>query len=57
MPFKSEAQRKFLFANKPNVAREFANATPEGTNLPERVREKKRKSRREAIERSLNKGD
>ena len=36
MPFKSEAQRKFLFAKHPSVAREFAAKTPKGAKLPER---------------------
>jgi len=36
-PFRSEAQRKFLFAKHPYVAREFAAATPKGKKLPKRV--------------------
>lgn len=38
MPFKSESQRKFLFANEPKVAEEFAEATPKGKDLPEHVK-------------------
>lgn len=38
MPFKSEAQRRYLFAKHPDVAREFAAATPENTRLPEHVK-------------------
>lgn len=38
MPFKSEAQRRFLFAKHPDVAREFAAATPKGKELPEHVK-------------------
>ena len=41
MPFKSEAQRKWLEKNKPEVAREFAAATPQGAKLPKRVPSKK----------------
>lgn len=37
MPFKSQAQRRYLFAKEPKVAREFAAATPPGAKLPERV--------------------
>lgn len=37
MPFKSNAQRKFLFANNPEVAKEFAAHTPKGAKLPEHV--------------------
>jgi len=40
MPFKSEAQRKFLFAKEPKVAKEFASATPKGKKLPKKVKKK-----------------
>lgn len=39
MPFRSEAQRKFLFAKHPEVAREFAAATPKGKETAEEGRE------------------
>ena len=39
-PFKSEAQRRFLFARHPEIAREFAANTPKGTKLPEHVHHK-----------------
>lgn len=42
MPFKSQAQRKFLFANKPKIASEFASKTPKGKKLPARAKKKKR---------------
>ena len=42
MPFKSEAQRKYLYAKKPKVAEEFAKKTPKGTSLPKKVRKKVR---------------
>lgn len=37
MPFKSKAQQGYLFAKKPEVAREFASKTPKSaySNLPE----------------------
>ena len=41
MPFKSQAQRRYLFAQHPTIAAEFAAATPKGTKLPERVSGKK----------------
>ena len=41
MPFKSEAQRKFMFKNKPAMAKEWEAATPAGAKLPERVGKKK----------------
>ena len=40
-PFRSEAQRRFLFARKPKVAREFASKTPKGKKLPERLTKRK----------------
>jgi len=43
MPFKSEAQRKWMHKNKPKMAAEFEDATPKGANLPERVGRKKGK--------------
>jgi len=49
MPFKSDAQRRFLFAKHPEVAREFADATPKGAKLPEHVGDKKSKKEASAI--------
>lgn len=40
MPFKSNAQRRFLFATDPETAKEFAAKTPRGKKLPEHVRHK-----------------
>lgn len=46
MPFKSEAQRRYLFANEPKVAKRFAeDAKKQGIltrNLPEKVAKKKK---------------
>jgi len=41
MPFKSESQRKFLYAKKPKIAKEFASKTSKGKHLPEKVKKKK----------------
>lgn len=38
MPMKSDAQRRFLWAKHPRLAREFENATPKGKDLPEHVK-------------------
>lgn len=38
MPFKSESQRKYLYANNPKVAKEFSDKTLKGTKLPEKVK-------------------
>lgn len=43
-PFASEAQRRYLFAKEPEVAREFASKTPRGKKLPQHVKKKKKKS-------------
>ena len=48
MPFKSQAQRRYLFAQHPDIAAEFAAATPKGTRLPERVSGTKPKSEKQA---------
>ena len=41
MPFKSEAQRRALYAKDPKLAKEFAKHTPKGAKLPERVSKSK----------------
>jgi hypothetical protein len=41
MPFKSEAQRKWMYANHPEMAKEWSEHTPKGTKLPEHVKHKK----------------
>jgi hypothetical protein len=41
MPFKSQAQRKFMYAKKPKLAKEFESKTPKGKKLPKKVKRKK----------------
>jgi len=36
MPFKSEAQRRFLYAFYPKLAKEFEKKTPKGKKLPKK---------------------
>lgn len=43
MPFKSKAQRRFMYARHPELAEEFEAATPKGKKLPEKVKSKKKK--------------
>lgn len=38
MPFKSEAQRKFLFAKHPKIAKKFAKITPKEKKLPKKLK-------------------
>jgi hypothetical protein len=51
MPFKSEAQRRYLFAKEPEVAKEFAKATPKGKKLPEHVKKSHVRGIADALER------
>ena len=46
MPFKSKAQAKYMFAKKPELAKEFAAATPSIKKLPEHVKKKPTKKRK-----------
>lgn len=39
MPFKSKAQARYLFANEPDVAKEFAEKTKDFKKLPERKKQ------------------
>jgi hypothetical protein len=43
MPFKSEAQRRYLYAVAPEVAKKLAKKTPKGADLPEHVSSKDKK--------------
>ena len=40
MPFVSQAQRRYLYAKHPEVAKEFASKTPKGEKLPEYSKKK-----------------
>jgi hypothetical protein len=53
MPFKSDAQRRYLFAKEPAVAAEFASKTPKGADLPEKVGKKAKKRKKFARNRSI----
>lgn len=37
MPFKSEAQRRFMYATDKKLAKKFEKHTPKGKKLPEKV--------------------
>lgn len=37
MPFRSQAQRGFLFAKHPDIAKRFASETPKNAKLPYHV--------------------
>jgi hypothetical protein len=38
MPFKSQAQRRFMYSQHPELAKEFEDKTPKDEKLPEHVR-------------------
>jgi len=38
MPYKSQAQRKYMYANKPKLAKKFSHHTPKGKKLPKKVK-------------------
>lgn len=45
MPFKSRAQQKYMFANMPAIAKEFAAKTKNFKKLPEHVKKPKTKKK------------
>ena len=45
MPFKSQAQRAFMYANHPKLAKEFEKATPKDKKLPSHVNNSKHKGK------------
>jgi hypothetical protein len=55
MPFKSQAQRRWMYANHPEMAEEWSEHTPKGAKLPERVKHKKAENAIDpALEQALN---
>ena len=40
-PFQSESQRRYLWANEPEVAKRWAKETPKGKKLPYHKKKKK----------------
>lgn len=42
MPMKSQAQRAYLHAKHPKIAKEFESKTPKGKKLPKKVKQKKK---------------
>jgi hypothetical protein len=43
MPMRSKAQRRFLHAKYPGIAKRFEAETPKGAKLPEHVKKKRKK--------------
>lgn len=42
MPFSSQRQRRWMYANEPEMARRWEKKTPKGKPLPKKARKKKR---------------
>lgn len=42
MPFKSQKQRAYMYANEPKLAKEFEAKTPKGKKLPKKVKKGKK---------------
>jgi hypothetical protein len=50
MPFKSEAQRRWMWANDPKMAQRWADHTPKGADLPKYVSDEKEKEKKAHFE-------
>lgn len=44
MPFKSQAQRKWMYSTHPKMAKEWEDHTPKGKKLPTRKKKMKKKT-------------
>ena len=51
MPFKSKAQKKYLYATNPKLAKKFQKKTPKGTRLPNKVRRKAKGGTKKKVQR------
>ncbi|MHB8484012.1 MAG: hypothetical protein ACYDBV_15045 [Nitrospiria bacterium] len=54
MPFASKAQSRFMFANHPQIAKEFAAKTPSIKKLPEHVGKEGMRSALKSQSRKMN---
>ena len=43
MPFKSQAQRKWMYENHPEMAKRWEKHTPKGKKLPKHVKKGKKR--------------
>ena len=48
MPFKSQSQRRYLYATHPQMAREWESETPKGKKIPEKVKKRVNKKKKGA---------
>jgi hypothetical protein len=57
MPFQSQAQRGYMFVHHPEIAKEFAAATPKGKKLPyHKKKSNPKKSAHTGFMKGLSKG-
>lgn len=56
MPFKSEAQRRFMYAKHPKIAKKWEKHTPKGKKLPEKVPSESFTAKLNSVLLSLNEG-
>lgn len=45
MPFKSKAQKRFMYSQHPDIAKRWSHEYPEHERLPEKVKKKKPKKK------------
>ena len=45
MPFKSKAQRSYMYSQKPAMAKEFEKHTPKGKKLPKKIKKRTRRGK------------
>lgn len=48
MPFKSQSQRKWMYANDPSMAKDWEKKTPKGKKLPKKVGKRGHKNQKKA---------
>lgn len=53
MPFKSEAQRRYLYSQKPEVAKKFSEHSGKQDDLPERMHKKLSKRMKEHMKKDM----
>lgn len=46
MPFKSQSQRKWMYANDPSMAKKWEEHTPKGKKLPKKVGKRGNKNKK-----------
>jgi len=50
MPFKSKAQQRWMYANKPDMAKKWSDHTSDHKSLPEKSKKKKKEQEKKAAE-------